>query len=855
MLTVEEPVQYQPRPPAPKVDDVLQLWTTARCRRLLRPLVSRLASLRKDALTSSLTTGAISRACSKPPAVAPACGSSTGSDTGSEFIGRRKKRPRHTYSQRRGAQLAQSQTDSQDEARLGQTGLAGEATSAIGVKPVIKKPFKFIQSEGYRSSSSPGKLIAATPALRRARGQTVVSPAARVSKLDLSDSHQRRVRADSITQKSLDERPVRPRESLPARSGDLEGVYRALETLLQATALDSPDIPSSPRGPRSFLDMCLRKVPQYILELQAQERLDAEQSGTVSTLDNIDTSAQVYNHLESFGTNVGWRHLRVVVRADGLSAVRRAIEDGVINDDFSQLLIDLCVRSGAAAEAEELMTALVSRQYPRPTSTESCFTPLSALQPLLALNKFADKNNRASFLFRQYLKLLSSGNLPLDWLATKEFERAWNLAVQAIAKNTPDHDAINFLIDSIILLSIEKRALHGNLNTAQRDQGFVKARHRTRLSALAILASMAILGDTEIKAPSVSQSDHESITLIGNRLRYVLRACIHKLRGYGSGPHSRTLDFFHLAVFFSSGATACEDIRNRVRAGIGKLSSVVDETSLSARAASTRNHYDDIAWFIASIARDCSRGMSAATHKCLDGLFDRLESLQLGRHLLDNLKAAAAFLVAQQTNNMKDLIYAEKLQSNEGVSFSAASGHRSGKTLFTGYRWDDTIGEWVTVSPETKRRRMTATLKRTRSMQEFDAERVSARAARLTGLTPSQLRATETMQEKQGATSCHESDTVCIEDDTGIRKRLRRLPSKEGPSHATIVPAPEQTSKLRGNQLDSNKENRGSWLVKKPRRSSGRVALASRQPRRHSSGGVGGTLSQEVASSDDELCL
>jgi len=870
MFTTTGPINYQPRPPAPKVDEASQPWTTARCHRLLRPLVSRIASLRKDALISRHTAAPALRLASGLVVGASTYSSGTESDIDSGLLGPRKKRPRHTYSQRRGVRITQPQTEDPDQTHLGQPCHGGEGRSAFATKPVIKRPFKCIQSEAQQNSISPGKIVAATPVLRRARGETVISPVAPVPKLDLSTtqaglSRGPRTRTGSGAQKRSDERLISLRDNLPSKYADLEAIYRSLEALLKATTPNTPNDIRRTKGPRSFLDMCLRKVPQYITELEAWERLEAEQSGTVSTLDNVDTSAQIYNYLESLGTNRGWRHLRVVVRADGLRAARHAIEDGLFEDEFSQLLIDLCIQLGAASEAEELVTALVNHQYPQPTSTGSRFAPKSASHPLLVLNKFADKTQRRSFLFRQYTILLSSGNLPVDWLATTELEQVWSLAVQTIAKNTPSYDAINFMIESVVLLSSRKQALHGAADTAQRDQAMAKANQRTLLSALAILASMAVLGEVEIKSGSLSESDLGRVMFIGDRLRYILRACIHGLGSYERGPGIRRLEFLYLALFFSLGEAVCETTSNRVRADIGKLSSIVD-TSLSAKDARMRNHYDSIAWLIASIACDCSRGMSAATHKCLDGLFDRLKSLKLDQHMLDSLKATAAFLVAQQTNNVKDLIYAEKLHSHDRSHFNASRSQQSGSALFTGYRWDETIGEWVTVSPDAKRHRRTTTKKRTRSAPELDTDSVSVHTTKSNCLVPSKHRAAEPRQDHEGISSRKYDLTEsirldCIEQGTVIKKCTRHLEGNEillatsmtnvPPSEQSLATSPSSMS--RASQLDPDKENRVSWLAKKPRRSSGRIVLAARPPSRYSLGREG-TSGQENVCSDDELC-
>ncbi|KAI3336772.1 hypothetical protein HD806DRAFT_17544 [Xylariaceae sp. AK1471] len=864
---------YQSRRPVSRINDPSQPWTTARCHRLLRPLVSRIASLRKETAIPGQKTAPISG-----PALGIASISSTSGsrryvepDAESGWLIPRKKRPRLTYSQRRGTPPPQCQPVGLGQPPPGQASHDEGTNPAPGTKSVVKRTFKCVQSEGQRKAAAPGEIVASTPLLRRARGEIVFSPVAPALELDSSSNQAglgrgHRMKTSSSAQKRLDERLVSLRERQSHKYADLEAIYRSLEALLRTTAPSTRHGMSVTSGPRSLLDMCLRKVPQYITELEAWEKLEAEQSGTVSTLDNIDTSAQIYNELESLGTNIGWRHLRVVVRADGLNAVRQGIEDGIFGDEFSQLLIDLCVQLEAASEVEDLVTALVDRQYHQPTSTESCFTQASTLQPLVWLNSFADQTQRTSFLFRQYTMLLSSGDLPRDWLATLEFERIWSLAAQGLAKTSPSCDAINFITKAISLLTSRKRIFTSNADTVHLEQDMAKASQRTLMSALAILASMSLLGETELESPCISKSDIRRIMLIGDKFRYVIRACLNGLGCHKRGRGSQKLEFLYLALFLSSRQNQGEKIETFVRGDIEKLLPPV-EPSLSAKDTRTRNHYDSIAWLIASIARACGRGTSVASHQCLDGLFKRLESLKVSQHLLNNLKAATAFLIAQQTNNVRDLIYAESLHPHDRSGFGATSHQQGGSTLFTGYRWEETIGEWVTVSPVLNKRRASTIKKRLRSLTpDLDTNSFRDRSTDVTSSVTDNVSNAETSPEQErndGEFSIAGSTRhPCIGQSMMMRKRPRRLRSSEtlAAALATKAPSPQQklaisaSSRLPETQLDPEKENRVRLLAKKPRRSSGRIVLGTRPPGRYSIGRRD-TYGEDGIYSDDELCI
>ncbi|KAI0910271.1 hypothetical protein F4823DRAFT_590541 [Ustulina deusta] len=867
MLLISDPARYRPRRAAHRIEEPSQPWTTARCHRLLRPLISRIASLRKDTAMAGKATASTMRST---PATAPISSISKNRhheepESESGWLVPKKKRPRLTYSQRRGTQPPQSQEFRLGTNHSGQGNHNEDTSLPAGTKVGLRKAFRCIQPERQQKATAPGEIVPSTPMLRRARGKIVLSPVALVHGLDpnsnqVERSREHRTKTSSSAQKRLDERLAGLRDCFCSKYTELEAIYRSLEVLLKATATSTLDDISAANGPRSFLDICLRKVPQYINELEAWERLDAEQTGTVSTLDDINTSAQIYNELESLGTNVGWRHLRVVVRADGLNAVKHAIEEGLFEDEFSQLIIDLCVHLGAASEAEDLVAALVDRQYPQPVSTESRFTQGSALQPLLTLNSFAGQTQRTSFLFRQYSILLSSGSLPTDWLATSEFERIWSLALQGLANNHLSSDAISFISQSILLLCCQKRMFNRNTDTIQLDNDIARASQRTLMSALSILGSMSLLGETGIATPGLPGSDTRRIEGFVDKFKHIIRACINELKGSTRGRGTQKLEILYLVLFLSSTQDQGEKIEIHVKGCIEKLSPPV-VAPLSTKDIRMRNHYDNIAWLIASIARACGRATSVASHQCLDGLFGRLKSLKLGQNLLDKLKAAAAFLIAQQTNDVKDLIYAESLHPHARLGSGATNQQQSGSTLFTGYRWEETIGEWVTVSPVRNKRRAPIIKKHLRSSTPARGTEGS-----FTRLSNSTSPVTDSLPDAETGlsqgTDDGEYDTnepirhICDGQSMMMKKRPRRLRSAETLTTqlVTEVLLPQQSLAISASfrpiesQVDSEKENRVRLLAKKPRRSSGRVVLGVRPLSRDSIG-------RQDTYSDDELCI
>lgn len=718
-----------------------------------------------------------------------------------------------------------------------------------------------------RGNPSPGGIVAATPLLRRARGHIVPSPAVARKPVEVSEQpriRQPQLKRGTAKQKELDQRLANLRaQSASNRHSDLEAIYRSLEALLKATRRQNT---TQQRGPRSFLDMCLRKVPQYIEALDAQERWDAEENGTISTLDDVHTSAQIYDYLDSIGPvqGRGWVHLRTVVRADGLQAVKQGIVEGLFGDDFSELLIDLCVQAGALSEAEELVSVLSDRRYPQPTSPDSSFAELPSLRPLSVLWTFANKFSRTSFLLRQCSLLLSNGNLPQDWLATREFERIWTLAVRKLSVPEAADDAVTFMSHSIQLLCRRKQTTSDELETVRLENDISTANRQTLTSALTMLAAMSLLGEIELQSAHVSESEIMKICLIGDRLRYILRSCLTDLELPRSERWNQGDDLLRMALFLSSGsARNDEDFASRLRNGIEQAWRQNTGPS-SARKSRAKHCLDEMASFVSSVARSCARGLSLASHVCLDTIFEQLECLALDKEILDSMKAVAAFSLAQQTNNVKDFIYAERLASSQ----SSSTRDERSRSLFTGYRWEETIGEWVTVSPVVDRRRS-----RTRARQ-------SGSPLRVLDVDHNENDAQVVVNTSRGSIyggadsvtdlELEQERSVC-KDQASLALGPGRVNTKKRAHSCTKVDRPRGVTVLRPNrdvtlqltkpvdlllddELGSDKENRSQVVGQKPRRSLDRRALLNSKPRssllsRGNSSMIGDDYS------DDELCM
>ncbi|KAJ4419317.1 hypothetical protein N0V82_005005 [Gnomoniopsis sp. IMI 355080] len=258
-----------------------------------------------------------------------------------------------------------------------------------------------------KQSLQPGEIVLPTPVIRRAR-QQVMSPMQQPAlpghgpnskALDLLGSHTVLKPSSVVSTLETEMLPLRHRIS-PTRFSLYESVLRALYALLIATASPAPVTPSSiistsaTKNAKSLMAMCLRKVPEYIGELEYWEQRDAEEKGTKSALQISEVSNQVYEAVEDMLPSArGCPQLRTVVREHGMRVVREAVLEGLLDDHFSLLLVALCFRTKAFLEAEGLLEVILDRAYPKPKNVDSNFDEARSLAPLKMLRDLAREKN------------------------------------------------------------------------------------------------------------------------------------------------------------------------------------------------------------------------------------------------------------------------------------------------------------------------------------------------------------------------------------------------------------------------------------------------------------------------------
>ncbi|KAL2144094.1 hypothetical protein VTI28DRAFT_9624 [Corynascus sepedonium] len=705
-----------------------QPWTATRCHRLLRPLLTHIAALRKIKERRHLTrTPATTAQTAKPRRTVLGKRSYPGSD--SDYSDKKTCRK---YSRKASRRRAAS-----DQA----------CTPQRNVQRQCRQP----------SNKGSHDVMLATPFLRRVRNHQLSSPAR--APYDTRDDEAEPVSANSRCTHSgsgcksrcaYDTSLAALRSTIDAeRHGLFESVFKAFDALLRVT---------SPRKnqaahPKSLLAMCLRKVPACIARLEEWERQECEENGTKSAVRGAGVSFEIYSELESLGAIDGWNNLCLLVRAHAVKIIEDAAIEGLLDDPVTGLLIRVCLEYMPPTEFDGLIRTFVVRQYPKPSSADDDLFTSPAHQPLRIL-KSCDPAG-ISLLPRILAELLADGLLPADWILNRSFIALWPSAVRHVTHTKPCQDILDFAITTLELLC--------DLAAPRRPRGVPQTRLRgkpqtTLISALAALGSVVLLSEEgpwqTIDAPLESSTTRTAN--LRRRMDYITTTCSthlkpRKLPTRKLGTYLLALCSFlstsDVAAPFNPEAQPSSAPSATVLAKAWKPTKIGHNNDNNSRKnnPTLMLQYDATVTLMSAMAHHCGRGSAGSSpslspHAYLDRFCDKLETLlseqqQQGQAAapVSGMRVDGAFRLAELTGDLRDLEIAEGLlrarqeqqqqqqqqqqqeEEQQGSAVGAcstpgkrrtSSGKGEGKKMasFLGIRWDEGISEWVAATPVTESR-------------------------------------------------------------------------------------------------------------------------------------------------------
>jgi hypothetical protein len=550
----------------------------------------------------------------------------------------------------------------------------------------------------------PGEVSVPTSILNRVRGEIVSATTSAVLHFEVNEQEvklKRRTRAkDDQSNLQLSEALRDIRKQTPSsRYTIYEGIYNGLEALLKATI---PDEPQKKRcGPKSLLSLCLNTVPRYIAQEEEVFAAHMEETGSKSAINGRDISTEIYDDLEAFGSNGrGWKHLRSIVRSHGIKVISDAIRAGSLDAQFVGILITLCIRTSATKEGEILLSSLLSTvNFPGPKSVFTRFGDEPATRPLSTLWKFAETTGSFSFQCRQLSTLVFDGLLPLGWLASKELGPIWTKAIQVLAHDATDTDALVF-VDTTLPLLAQSGGLGGEeYGVMTEDVVMIEATKQTFSSLLTTLLSIVILSKDPANQTPVQSS--ESFVAKYEHFTTLIRSCLMQWELSHSFNIQGTLLVIANVVLRQIG-------HNGPGIEVDLVDVLLNHLRQMSKSAGILPLYHEIVTFVCSIARCCGRGASNSGFEHLENLHQILESFVGDREsdegtILREIIADSALAFAQEIPDQKHLDYAARMEGRvHRIEVKPRVSLTPGYSLDSsriGFRWEEGISEWVTATP------------------------------------------------------------------------------------------------------------------------------------------------------------
>lgn len=228
-------------------------------------------------------------------------------------------------------------------------------------------------------------------------------------------------------------------------------------------------------GAHSLLSMVARRLPEFIAgEQELQNEMEEDRDD--------DMCGVYFSELESFYAphGKGWKPLREAVRAQGIHLVSTMIQNKWVTDAISCALIENC-RHNESDACEVLLSTFLTTctTYPFPPVLNPSFDCNVPGDPIHLLRKYASSNpaNR-SYVFDELANLLKQGVLPPQWMSTKLWMKWMTRATISFSKEDNSCGAASRLIEAVLVASsdVQKVAC-----LTQRYKGRVRA---TRASSI-----------------------------------------------------------------------------------------------------------------------------------------------------------------------------------------------------------------------------------------------------------------------------------------------------------------------------------------------------------------------------------
>lgn len=526
----------------------------------------------------------------------------------------------------------------------------------------------------------------------------------------------------------------------------VDGICPVFETFLRATCDKKP---ATTLGARSLVSMALAKVSDYI---GAEQKAHDESEDKDEEVDMADV---IFTELEDFYglPGGGWKPLKELVRAHGVRLICESVRKKWISPQTTQRLILSSLRLASHDVAKSLFSVLLSiaPDIDRPKGLHSCLFSNDSLGERSILSPYLDlvtagTPGHLSFFFREVKSLILRGVVPVEWMATESMKPFMNRAVQSISCGDENfYSAVEYLeavvlvaagIDTSIYESTVS-SLRTKKRTKLRSGGRVRSgtpptsngrsdsRHsstpthlRTALnntisSLITLLSGIHIsrFGVGTEDSLSVSSPARDMITRLSTAVQQdVELRCSDSKSEFTALQSTRCSyillgDYLCLGEIFGNGNDSAETV---------PTNSLLSNFDCFIQTMSHRKDLlGELSDLVEQIVTCCGRALGTDGFSELKGFGEILTSTSTGPYpslklLLGKVAAESAMSFAESTQHPDHHEWATYIQT-KAAEYNHKQDNFDGEECptpslnlsKTGFRWEDSIGEWVAKTPVT----------------------------------------------------------------------------------------------------------------------------------------------------------
>jgi hypothetical protein len=687
----------------------VELWTAARCRRLLRPIASRIAPLRRHQYTIN-------------------------TESSRNITGKAESSARQLNK----TSDLESVNENQTATSLDPTWLPPDHRPNHQLK---KYSIRYRNSDPTRDQHvSPQACLVTLPTPFKARALRRGTPVKKGSlNAEIPDSpcvpknlplaKKRRQRGGPLTRAPTAKQSIelQGRQNYEKTFELHQGVTDGFSLLLQRT---SPlGVEEQPRkGAPSLLSICLRKVPEYIRAEETWRKIIDEN-------DDTDVSGEVYEELESLGSvqGQGWPGLREVVIAHGVSLVHDIIRDKLVTTEARAELARMPLRHGLQKASEDLLLAYThSLALKRPLGVDSrlfngCLSSLTDTHPASASN--------GTFV-RTLGSLFSTGHLRLSWLATRDMATLSSGMIRALASHSESPADILLFLQSR-LLQICHAELAGNDIVKQGPEGKVdawiqleKSLTNTSTSIVTVLAAIALI---ERNAQDSAKNGPGPSTAAETLLMRVSIEILRSLEKSSRLHHRRNGVAF--AVLASSLVLSKKSGASNHRQVLVRKQDII-QGMFRIHGEHTQGHVETVieraALFLDNLSRCCGQSLHSDSQTYLELLVrsileDSQQGSELEKTFLKQWALESSLRFAKTCATQKSRSFLEEVETcltQQKPLQTATIGQDCLPITGAGLRWEEGLCEWIVTSPfcTKKSRRSAVQPNKPRTLDDSDAE-------------------------------------------------------------------------------------------------------------------------------------